>query len=329
MSKSEKNLSTSAPQLSSKTEGGFNSTFPDHLAASKELWTRSQPQIEKLSKSLEDIPKKDIYVLRVNQLDALRLDTEITEIFSSQFMKIFTFFPGDFVERFKPEITAFLDFLFFRFSIYVVDSTYGNKSQNLQFTNADASPLLYWKKIAYGLLTIGGKWVWTRGTQGISDHRNVINYIETIYKVFSIINFLDFLLHGKYISVLGRILGMRLMYRTIDAQRSMNFEYMNRQLVWHGFTEFMMFILPLINVQKVKNFLARSFQKPKNPEKSKTSCRICFRDPILIPYISNCNHLFCYSCIKQNCMEDDTYACPQCETRITSIKRYDFSVNTQ
>ncbi len=41
----------------------------------------------------------------------------------------------------------------------------------------------------------------------------------------------------RYVSILHRLLGMRLVYESTQTLgRNISFEYMNRQLVWHGFT---------------------------------------------------------------------------------------------
>ena len=40
----------------------------------------------------------------------------------------------------------------------------------------------------------------------------------------------------RYLSLIHRILGIRLVYKITNSKRFISFEYMNRQLVWHGFT---------------------------------------------------------------------------------------------
>ena len=37
--------------------------------------------------------------------------------------------------------------------------------------------------------------------------------------------------------------------------RALSFEYLNRQLVWHELSELLLFLLPLINVSRVKGFI--------------------------------------------------------------------------
>lgn len=129
-------------------------SLSDYLKHANEEWAKSKKEIEELQTRINSSPKVETYVLRVNQMDAIRLDTEINEILTSQFSRIFSFFrvfyficlklsfsynfqkKSEHIEIFKPELNAFLDLLLFRFSIYAVDSTYGNKLQNLKFTNS-------------------------------------------------------------------------------------------------------------------------------------------------------------------------------------------------
>lgn len=43
----------------------------------------------------------------------------------------------------------------------------------------------------------------------------------------------------------------------------MSFEYLNRQLVWHAFTEFLLFLLPLVGISRWRRWLARAWRKAK------------------------------------------------------------------
>jgi peroxin-2 len=44
-------------------------------------------------------------------------------------------------------------------------------------------------------------------------------------------------------------------YKQPNMSRLISFEYLNRQLVWQELSEFLLFLLPLINVAKVKRFI--------------------------------------------------------------------------
>jgi len=274
-------------------------------------------------------------ILRVNQLDALRLDNEANEILYSQFMATFQFFQADIIEKFKPELISLLDMLIFYFSILSTDTTFGNQLQNLKFVNSNFLPLSMKRKVLYGILLISGRWLWSRMHLYLSASRlmmenpiylrlwNLMNRIETTFRFLSILNFLVFLYNGKYVSLVNRLLSIRLSYLTTNGHRQLNFEYMNRQLVWFEFTEFLMFVIPLVNIDKLKNILVRSFYSPSHPSSiPEDACPVCRHVPVETAYLAlPCRHRFCYYCLKQSCMIDSGFTCTRCGTVITEISR--------
>ena len=50
-------------------------------------------------------------VMRASQLDAARLDVELTAMLREQFMKIFSLFQPRIISALQPELTLLLDFL--------------------------------------------------------------------------------------------------------------------------------------------------------------------------------------------------------------------------
>ena len=57
-----------------------------------------------------------------------------------------------------------------------------------------------------------------------------------MYNIAALFNFAIFLWNGKYRTIVDRILGMRLVYANRSLNRSVSFEFLNRQLVWNAFT---------------------------------------------------------------------------------------------
>lgn len=43
--------------------------------------------------------------------------------------------------------------------------------------------------------------------------------------------------------------------------KNVSYEFMNRQMVWHAFTEFLLFFLPIINTRKLKRTVTRAISK--------------------------------------------------------------------
>jgi hypothetical protein len=56
-------------------------------------------------------------------------------------------------------------------------------------------------------------------------------------------------------TLVERLVGARLVYREPSMSRLVSFEYLNRQLVWQELSEFLLFLLPLINVTKASSEL--------------------------------------------------------------------------
>lgn len=88
---------------------------------------------------------------------------------------------------------------------------------------------------------------------------------------------------------------MRLAPPTSQVSREVSFEYLNRQLVWHAFTEFLLFLLPLVGISRWRRWLSRAWRKTKALVKSDTeddeaiakgelaflperTCAICYQD---------------------------------------------------
>jgi len=282
----------------------------------------------------------------------------MNKLLKTQFAKIFTLFRPETVDRFSPEINAMLKFFIYWLSVYKVGYTYGELLQNLKYCNENerqkqhetstiGPPISRFQKISFGVLSIGGEWLWQRlsrisidyawSEQPTEDWRNqlwqLMNQSETIFKLLSLINFLTFLYNGKYRSIVERILSMRLIFYRPLMDRRVNFEYMNRQLVWHGFTEFLIFILPLINVDQLKSFISRRIllavrrnnntnQQPNIPE---NICPICRSNPINTPYRANCRCIYCYYCIRSSLMADKNFQCLRCEAVIRDIHRLEIA----
>lgn len=54
---------------------------------------------------------------------------------------------------------------------------------------------------------------------------------------------------------------MRLAPPSSQVSREVSFEYLNRQLVWHAFTEFLLFLLPLVGIGRWRRWLSRAWRK--------------------------------------------------------------------
>lgn len=196
----------------------------------------------------------------------------------------------------------------------MLDATYGAALQNLKFTDARKDgPILIspskWQKALYGLFTVGGQYTWTRYEEWLADRdngydelppairrlSNITSTLATLHSTAALASFLVFLVNGRYRTLLDRILRLRLAPPTSQVSREVSFEYLNRQLVWHAFTEFLLFVLPLVGISRWRRWLARGWRKTKALVQSGTenedevkqgelsflperTCGICYQD---------------------------------------------------
>lgn len=81
--------------------------------------------------------------------------------------------------------------------------------------------------------------------------------IESTHAALSLVSFVIFLWNGRYRTLADRLLQMRLAPARRLVKRNVSYEFMNRQMVWHAFTEFLIFMLPLIHTRTLRRRFAR------------------------------------------------------------------------
>ena len=220
---------------------------------------------------------------RVGQVDAELLDEDLVTQLRDQVGDAFKYFGGNIKDDWSAEILLALRAVLFKLTIWDHDATYGAALQNLRYTDARRdgpvlTPPSRWQKALYGLVTVGGKYGWTKWENYLIDKDNgydepspavrrlsaLTSRLTTLHSVAAFASFLVFLLHGRYRTLLDRVLKMRLAPPTSQVSREVSFEYLNRQLVWHAFTEFLLFVLPLVGINRWRRWLNRTWRKTKS-----------------------------------------------------------------
>ncbi|XP_075069783.1 peroxisome biogenesis factor 2 [Mixophyes fleayi] len=285
-------------------------------------------------------------VLRISQLDAIELNKALEQLIWTQFNSCFQGFKPGLLIRFEPEIKAFLWLFLWRYTVYSKNATVGQSILNIHYKN-DLSqtkkyrPLNKQQKVWFALITVGGKWLEERSYDLFSNHpfgssfpraKYCINVVFGLLKICGLLNFLIFLQQGKFATLFERLLRIRSVFSKPQDVRQVGFEYMNREILWHGFAEFLIFLLPLINMQKLKSKLF-SWCKPirgsRHVDPSVAvickECCLCGEWPTM-PHTIGCAHVFCYYCIKSNYMSDMYFTCPKCSTQVHSLQPLEFKV---
>ncbi|KAF2013979.1 hypothetical protein BU24DRAFT_373721 [Aaosphaeria arxii CBS 175.79] len=220
---------------------------------------------------------------RVGQVDAELLDDELLELLKSQAGEGLKYFGSHLTDSYAAEILLGLRLVLFKLSIWNNNASYGAHLQGLRYTDARSNspsrpPPKPWQKIAYGILTVGGRYAWTKWedyllatsedyttpqSQSLKFATRVTERLNSIHDIASLASFLVFLVNGRYRTLTDRILRLRLTPTSHSTSREVSFEYLNRQLVWHAFTEFLLFLLPLVGISRWRRILSRTWRKLK------------------------------------------------------------------
>tara|TARA_R110002003_G_scaffold250_5_gene17757 strand:+ start:9109 stop:10674 length:1566 start_codon:yes stop_codon:yes gene_type:complete len=265
---------------------------------------------------------------RVGQVDAELLDEELLELLKGQVGEGLKHFGSHITDNWGPEILLSLRLILFKLSIWDQNASYGAHLQGLRYTDARSSapnrpPPKPWQKAAYGFITIGGRYAWTKWEECLLSAQEdytrpespqlrmlsaLTERLNSAHDVASLASFLVFLVNGRYRTITDRLLRLRLTPTSHSTSREVSFEYLNRQLVWHAFTEFLLFLLPLVGISRWRRILGRTWRKLRlalssllgrsrptstaddaddNENESKTgelaflperTCAICYRD---------------------------------------------------
>ncbi|CAI6081370.1 unnamed protein product [Clonostachys chloroleuca] len=251
---------------------------------------------------------------RVGQVDAELLDQELLDLLKGQAGEALKYFSdGHLSDDWSAEISLALRAILFKLTVWDHDATYGAALQNLKYTDArkDGAVLVppsAWQKSLFGAVTVFGSYAWTKWEDWLVERDDgyaepnprlerlsrFTSTLSTAHSAAACVSFLVFLLNGRYRTLLDRLLRMRLAPPTSQVSREVSFEYLNRQLVWHAFTEFLLFVLPLIGINRWRRWLSRTWRKTKEiiqigPEEGNSkngeyaflperTCAICYQD---------------------------------------------------
>lgn len=271
------------------------------------------------------LEKRRLCVPRVDQVDADALDDEIFSLWKQQLTNAFKYFKPTYLDSIQPELNAALRFIIWKISVKTFNATIGQ--QLLLIKYHDTSALHTRNLYLYALGIIGCHWLKERldtiniilGKRDFNVQwlRKLFDWGEIALKLASFLNFMVFVYEGKYLMFIERILKLEKTPSVVHGFRQLEYDYMARELLWHGFTEFTTFLLPYVNWKFLWNRSSRAIRKSSQPTDSRC-CAIC-QQPFCRPHVIGCEHIFCYYCIMHRFTVDCDCSCPVCD--------YDATVN--
>ncbi|XKL66069.1 hypothetical protein PGB90_009489 [Kerria lacca] len=258
---------------------------------------------------------KILHPTRITMLDAVTLDNEIFSILKSQLQTILKVIPPWVSREHSLKLDLLLHYIIWKLSICKFRGTFGQQLLNMKYANKELTT----EKERIILLSQIFSYLHENDIMSSSTVVNkFLKLINIVFLIFELTNLLAFFCEGKYPTVTDRILNLKLVC-IVNKPRSVGYNYMTRELMWHGFLELFTFTLSLINYQSIKRKIIRFIFKPLKIQRGSqsllytvnTNCAICRKSPV-IPQHIGCSHVFCYYCIQTNRLVDSKYECPSC-----------------
>ena len=275
-------------------------------------------------------------MLRVSQLDATELDEELSVLLQDQFLSALASLPQTgILESLKPELRAMVRLLLWKYSLFSRGRSFGQEMMDLSYTTSEqgGGVLGLRHKMAFLFFSVLSEWLQDRlhlvSRYVVGIHPSVaekwLTLFLTIVKSLSVLNFVAFLLGGRFPSLADRLLSLRMTPMHPQSIRPTSYDYMNREILWHGFYELVFSVLPHFNLFALKNWLRRTWSwgcgrtGPVLAAEDFSQCSFCEGTPTM-PCVAGCGHLYCYYCIRANCLADSRYPCSTCGIVVSSWK---------
>mmetsp|Transcript_210 Transcript_210/g.225 ORF Transcript_210/g.225 Transcript_210/m.225 type:complete len:313 (-) Transcript_210:404-1342(-) len=284
-------------------------------------------------------------ISRINQIDSHQLDDECSNMLLGQFSKLFTLFGGDFTLKFQEELRLMLKSLYYYFTTFKGHQTPGNRLENLKFVTpaVDAKgnnffrTLFFRQRIYFWALLIFVPYIWAKIKNFMRDYGwrdeptnsfryrvwKLSSYVDILYKIVELANFLLFIAYGNFKNVVERALNIQMRVNRGNATRIIDLDYMNRILVFDTINNVLQSVLPRLNLAQIIKSISSTvnfMEDPLTGDGLNSRCGICHDSKVVLAYQGQeCQHIFCYYCIQSKVQNNAEYACPLCGSLIGKI----------
>ncbi|KAG1682694.1 Peroxisome biogenesis factor 2 [Nymphon striatum] len=266
---------------------------------------------------LSELVTKDKFPVRLNYeipeivlLDSIELQKQLYHILKSELRHCFKIFFPFFLTKYEPELEAVLKYIILKETIFSKHASVGQQILNLKYDGILLRSRYF--QIIYSIVMVLIPWMKDRSHDYVNDKKSkdLFKAVKSVADIVSILNSVIFLMQGKHATLVERFLGLVMVPATGQNKiRMVSYEYMNRELLWHGLMDCMKVVLQIINLKKLKLFLGWKLEEKH--EVASGRCNICER-PYVMPHHIGCNHAFCYYCIMNEFTTGDKVNCIVC-----------------
>ncbi|XP_017841427.1 peroxisome biogenesis factor 2 [Drosophila busckii] len=271
--------------------------------------------------------EKNKYVPRVNQIDAIYLNKDITRMIRDNLLENLQAISPVLFLKIQPELDLLIQSAIWLGSVGKRCSTFG---QQLLVLSYDAEKLTVSRlALHFALTVLPGyikSWEERRLTQRVEWFSQAITWVEHSALVLNVLNYFRFLKTGRKPALLDFLLGLDYISLRNNQRRDIGYKYLTRELLWGGFMEILGLLLPIINFRKINRLLKSvvygdSTQSRRRESVSKelvavqlttnSTCTYCGERPTL-PHHMGCGHIYCYYCLSANLLTDANFGCTKC-----------------
>ncbi|KAL1138427.1 hypothetical protein AAG570_008491, partial [Ranatra chinensis] len=209
----------------------------------------------------------------------------------------------------ESEIDTLLKIIVWKLSVERACATFGQQILKLKYGHDTPRTKLN----LLGLLTIGSHYLKERapnivlmfgGTNVGNMVRHTFDWCETGVKILNVAALIMFFRRSKASTFVECLLGLKPVSTVPPSARNIKYSYMTRELIWHGFIELLIFIIPLVNYHSIRRRLHHLLplgvrgqsKRPPIVYRTPSKCPVCREVPIL-PHHMGCSHVFCYYCL--------------------------------
>ncbi|XP_030372946.1 peroxisome biogenesis factor 2 [Scaptodrosophila lebanonensis] len=271
---------------------------------------------------------KNIYVPRVNQIDAIYLNKDITRLIRDNLLENLQAISPVLFIKIQPELDLLIQSAIWFGSIGKRCSTFG---QQLLVLAYDAERLTISRLALHFALTVlpgyVKSWEERRLTYRVEWFSHAITWAENSALVLNILNYFRFLKTGRKPTLVDYLLGLDYISLRNNQRRDIGYKYLTRELLWGGFMEILGLVLPIINFRKIQRlFKSWLFGQQLNGRRRESlnqklvvpkmttlsTCIFCGERPTL-PHHMGCGHIYCYYCLRANLLTDSSFICTKCD----------------
>eukprot|EP00762_Andalucia_godoyi_P004003 ANDGO_05690.mRNA.1 Peroxisome biogenesis factor 2 len=306
----------------------------------------SPPQRRAMSgRSQESGPVRIPRALGASQLDSLILQADVESMLRMQWKRIFALASPVFRDDFQADLEALFSLFLFRYTLWTNYQTYSDKLLDISYRIANKEKMTLanpsrLRLLCYAVVTVGIPYCYQKF---VSLQFTNAKIIERAHLLLEILNRYLFLWTGEFRTVADRVCQMRLLPVRTATPRIPYYDFLHRQLVWKTFSEFALFVYPLIKsrICRVRTMLLRTvfrtLRSPKHDRGQRLSsqdtlapttgastiprqCHACEASPTKFPCAASCGHVFCYMCIAGSVEANPDAACPVCYAQCSPIR---------